>query len=422
MRHSEFLKKQISALKDKMQNLRSQIDASQSLEEVRNLTAQLEEARASLGEFEDELRQVEADNNKTEEHRGEGMNPQASFSQNPQPTNETPRREGLDTSSMEYRQAFMEYVQRGTVNSTLIERAGGDPGFTITPEIGMLIPDTMLNEIIQNVSGVYGTIYNRVRHMNIKGGVSIPIGEFKANAYWINETTVSPRQKAGESTQKITFSYYTLEIRVANSLLTSIVSLPVFEEQITRIIVEAWLKEIDTCIINGDGDGKPLGITQDERVTNEITMTEEQFSDWASWHTQLFAKVPLALRGGGEFIFPVATVEKYLRTMKDDINHPIYSEAAGLNLPDSGVTARFNGRPVLLVEPDIVQDFDTAGNGDVIGIFWNPQDYIINTNLQFGMRRYFDEETNQYVTKAIVICDGKIADTQRCWLIKKSTT
>ena len=413
----DFLRKQIDAKKAKLEELRSKVDAATTVEEVRGLTSQMEELRTSISEFEEELRKAE--DVKPEEKRGGDLDPQATFKANPQKTEE--ERNGLDRSAMEYRKAFMEYVQRGTINADLIKRAGGDPGFTITPEIGMLIPETILNRLIEKAKGIYGTIYSRVTKIAVKGGVKIPMGEFMAKAHWINETTVSPRQKIGEAKEFIEFSYHTLEIRVSNSMLSSLVSVDLFEEKIVENILYAYYKEMDYCIINGDGVGKPLGVTKDTRVTNSITLTAEQFADWKAWRTQLFAKIPLALRGGGEFIFPVSTVETYLRTMHDDVNRPIFTDinTVGLNLPESGVEGRFNGRPVLFVEPDIVQDFDSAEAGDVIGIYWVPSEYMINTQMQFGMRRYFDEETNQWVNKALTVVDGKMVDTQRCWLIKK---
>lgn len=419
----DFLKKQIEAKKKRLEAIRSQIEASQELAEVRNLSAQADELRTSIMEFEGQLAELERSEQQPrqeEEQRG-GFNPQASFRQENQAPAQAERTE-LDRGCDEYRQAFMEYVQRGTINADLITRAGGDPGFTITPEIGMLIPETILNRLIEKAKGIYGTIYSRVTKTSIKGGVKIPIGEFMAKAHWISETSVSPRQKAGEATEYIEFSYHTLEIRVANSLLTSIVSVGLFEEKIVESILYAYYKEMDTCIIKGDGNGKPLGVTVDPRVTNSVTFTADEMGTWEDWRTKLFAAIPLALRGGGEFMFPVSTVEKYFRTMHDDVNRPLYIDGVGLNLPESGYEGRFNGRPVLFVEPDLIADFDEAEEGDVIGIYWVPDEYMVNTNLQFGMRRYFDEETNQWVNKALCIVDGKMVDTQRCWLIKKGAT
>ena len=74
-----------------------------------------------------------------------------------------------------------------------------------------------------------------------------------------------------------------------------------------------------------------------------------------------------------------------------------------------------------LVEPDVVADFATAANDDVIGVYWIPNDYIINTQQNYTMRKYFDEDENEFVDKLFAVLDGKIADTKNCWLIKKKT-
>ena len=36
-----------------------------------------------------------------------------------------------------------------------------------------------------------------------------------------------------------------------------------------------------------------------------------------------------------------------------------------------------------------------------------PEEYAINENFAFTMRRYFDEELNEWVDKALVVVDGK---------------
>ena len=45
---------------------------------------------------------------------------------------------------------------------------------------------------------------------------------------------------------------------------------------------------------------------------------------------------------------------------------------------------------------------------------WVPSDYAINTNFEFGMKRYFDEDTNEWINKGLTIVDGKILDTSGC--------
>ena len=168
--------------------------------------------------------------------------------------------------------------------------------------------------------------------MNVKGGVEFPISKLTANFKWITESTVSEKQKAGDIKEKMSFSYHIGEIRVAETLLAQVVSLDVFESEITRIMVEAYVKAMDVAIISGTGSGQPLGITVDPRVTNVIEFTEEEFGDWTAWRKKLFAVIPLSKRGLGEFLFPSSTVESYLMTMKDANNRPLFKEATDLNM------------------------------------------------------------------------------------------
>ncbi len=53
-------------------------------------------------------------------------------------------------------------------------------------------------------------------------------------------------------------------------------------------------------------------------------------------------------------------------------------------------------------------DDEILAFGDVVGIFWQPNEYAINENFGFAMRKYFDEETNEWVDKALTVVDGKV--------------
>jgi HK97 family phage major capsid protein len=403
-----YLNGVIEREKAELKQLKERSDASQDLAEVRSIGQSMEAARGRLSEAEAQLRALE------QKGHDSALNPVATYSQITQ-VETTVRSENM-YASMEYRQAFKDYVQRG-VAIPAEYRAGGDLGTTVTADIGMIVPETILNEFIKEVSKVYGQVYAKVRKLNIKGGVKIPISQLSANFHWITETTVSSRQKAGDIKEYIEFSYNIGEIRVAQTLLSQIVSLDMFEQEIVRIMVEAYVKTMDNCILNGTGIGQPLGIFNDPRVTNVITLTSEEFADWTAWRKKLFAKVPLSKRGQGEFLFTPATVEANLLTMKDGNDRPLFREATDLSMGNTA--GSFFGRSVTLVEPDVVKDLDLASAGDVVGVFWTPNDYAINTQMSFGMKRWFDEEKNEWVNKGIVILDGKIIDPSGCYLIKK---
>lgn len=438
MGRKKVLEKRLQRLQDKKNNLvqRSK-EANITVDELRSIHSQLAELNEDIQDVQDEIDVIEEEmraanpqgsdpqgvdptgivNDPTQipsnAQRG-GFVPVGSFPQNQQRQNDDPY------ATMEYRNAFKNYVQRGTpIPENLIQRAGGDAGPTVAEELGAIIPTTIMNEFIKEVSKVYGQVYSKVRKLNVQGGIKFPISKLKANFKWIGETEVSERQKAGDVKDFIEFSYHIGEIRVSQTLLSQVVSLTLFESEITRIMVEAYVETMDKVIIAGTGNGQPLGITKDVRVTNVVELSATEISDWKAWRKKLFSVIPLSKRGQGEFLFTAATVESNLLTMCDGNNRPLFKEATELTVGDSGTAGKFYGRAVTLVEPDVLADFDTANTGDVIGIYWVPTDYAINTNLQFGMKRYFDEEKNEWVNKGLTIVDGKMLDTSGCYIIKK---
>ena len=406
----DFLKKLIESRSARLAEIRNLIEQSQDVNEVRSLTAEAEGIQNEVRDAQAKLAELEA-----EEQRA----------QNPEvPANavlvngrtvgsyESEQRDMEPTSTLEYRQAFMEYVQHGT---EMRQNA------ITTPDTAPAIPLTIMNEVINTVRKRYGNLYNKVRKLSVQGGVQFPIGSLQATFKWINESTVSPRQKL-DPLAKIMFSYHTAEIRIAQSFLATIVTLDAFEAKIAEVIAIAYLQAMDYAIVRGTGNGMPLGIVNDARVTNNVTMSAVQLNDWTAWRKNFFSKLPLGYRDG-EFIFCLSTVESYLETIADSNNNPIFRQSTGLEVNDGderNPNGRFFGRDIALVEPDILPDFDTASSNDVIGIYWQPQEYAINENFGFTMRRYYDEENNEWVDKALVVVDGKILNPNGFWLIKKA--
>ena len=411
----DYLKKLIESKSKKINEIRSKIQASQDVNEVRSLTAEAEELQTEIKEAEAKLNEIEA-----EEARS--AVPAEAKLVNPMVKGSFKAEEKRDAEnvleSMEYRNAFKAYVQNGTKLPSEIR------GQVIsTDETGAAIPLTIMNEVINTVRKRYGNLYNKVRKMNVKGGVDFPIGALQASFKWINESTVSPRQKT-DKLGKVSFSYYTAEIRIAQSFVSSIVTIDDFETKIAEVIAIAYLQAMDQGIVNGTGDGQMTGILNDARVTNVVELTAADINSWKAWRTKFFSKLPLGYRAG-EFIFPLSTVETYLETMSDANNNPVFRQATGLEVNDGDAVnpnGRFFGRDISLVEPDILPDFDSAEAGDVIGIFWQPEEYAINENFGFTMRRYFDEETNEWVDKAIVVVDGKVLNPNGYYLIKKKAS
>lgn len=428
----EILKKKEKRLKEKRDALQAKALASENADEVRSINAQmedlnaeLEEVRAELAVLAEEARAAaEAVEQRTAPPAGAHLvngEVVAGFSQT---GTVTQKRENVDPfGTLEYRQAFMAYAQTGQAIPTSLYQRDGMPANTST--LGATIPTTVLNEFINEIRKRYGNLYAKVRKLNIQGAVKVPIAQLQATFKWITEDTVSPRQDGGKINDFVEFSYNMAEIRVSQTLLSSIVSLDIFEREIVRVMMIAYMQAMDVGIVRGTGVGQMLGILNDPRVLatgNEIAMTANEINNWTAWRKKFFAKLPLGYRAG-EFIFPLGTVDAYLETMADSNNNPIFRQATGLEVNDGDAmnpNGRFFGREIALVEPDILPDFDSAASGDVIGIYWQPEEYAINTNMAFGMRRWFDEERNEWVNKMLTVVDGKVLNPMGIWLIKKA--
>ena len=427
-------------LNAKKAQLAERCAASTDANEVRALSAELDDVNADIADVNAEIAEIEADENmpvtrsatvpttaQTVNAAVEGVNV-GSFN-NPQ---QVGRSNPLE--SMEYRQAFMNYVQRGVEipanlmsdinayrDSLPAEQRAGVP--IATPDTAPAIPLTIMRRVTNTLRKRYGNLYAKVDKTQIPGGVEMAIGSLGATFKWVKEGTVSPRQKLNKL-GKIQFSYYTAEIRVAQTFLSQLLVMDDFENKIVEVIVVAYMQAMDDGIVNGSGDGQMTGILNDPRVAatgQYVEMTAAQFADWRAWKKNFIAKLPLGYRFG-EWIFPMSTVDGYLSTMADANNRPIYREATGLEVNDGddmNPNGRFFGRDVSIVEPDILPDFDAANDGDVVGIYWDPREYAINENFGFTMRRYFDDETNEWVDKALVVVDGKVKNPYAFWLIKK---
>ena len=118
-----------------------------------------------------------------------------------------------------------------------------------------------------------------------------------------------------------------------------------------------------------------------------------------------------------EFAMAKQTYVGNLCTLKDANGQPI--DKAGFDVSDKQY--KFNEYPVLRTEQDLFKSFDLCANGEYFGIFWVPEEaYGINSNMTFGYKRYFDEDKNKWITKGLVILDGKPLNTNYIYLLKKA--
>lgn len=416
---TEKLKARLNALEAKAQE-------TEDINELRSIYAQIKDIKSDFADL-DESRseQPPAD---AVRHNAEVVASyrSATAKKKQENTGENP------LASEEYRKEFMRFVQRNIpisgemrskinayYNSLQPEQRAGLSISTDTTAAA--IPIVLMQEIINTAKVRYGNIYAKVRKMAIPAGVGFAVGDLAAEFKWINESTVSPTQKT-DDLARISFSYHEAECRIARSYLSTLLTLSDFESKLVEVIAVAYAKAMDLAIVRGAGNGSPLGIINDPRVTKVVTMTEAQINNWQYWKKNVFAEIPPAY-ADGEFIIPKATINAYLETMADSNNRPIYRETTGLvvgSSDDRYPRAEFFGHETAVTEATVLPAFQTANSGDVVAIFWQPWEYAINEPLGFNLKRYDNENTNQIVDKALFVADGKVLNPKGFILIKKA--
>jgi len=78
------------------------------------------------------------------------------------------------------------------------------------------------------------------------------------------------------------------------------------------------------------------------------------------------------------------------------------------------------GIPVTLCDymPSFAGDLPA---GTVFAFLFNFKDYILNTNLNMGIKRYEDNETDDFITRAVMLADGKVVVPQSLVLLTKKS-
>ena len=311
--------------------------------------------------------------------------------------------------SPEYNTAFMNFACRNVPIPAQFQNAAAN---TTTADAGAVIPTTMVKEIIRELKE-RGIIFQQMRHLNIQGGIEIPILDLKPTANWVGEGA-SEDQKL-QANNKISFSYYGLECKIAQSILASVVTIEAFQKLFVELATEAVIEAIEKGVFAGTGEGQMLGVCKDPRVTNVVELTAEEFAKWESWKKKVFAKIKKRYQKG-KFYMAQGTFEGYIDGMVDNAGQPIGRINYGIT---GGPQYRFGGKDVDTVEDDVLPLFDTAVAGDVVAVFMDMKNYIFNSNMTMTVVHWTDHDTNQKKTKVMLICDGKIGDANGVILVKK---
>lgn len=309
----------------------------------------------------------------------------------------------------EYMTAFKNFVCSRT---PIPEKFRNEAVSTGADDAGAVIPTTMMQEIIRGLEE-RGLIFQSLRHLNITAGVEIPIADLKPVAHWVGEGASEDQKLSAKNS--VSFKYYGLECKISQSILTSVVTVAAFQKLFVELAVEAVFAAVEIGVFNGTGENQMLGIFNDKRVKNVVTMSPEEFASFSAWKKKVFAKIKKSY-GRGKFYMAEGTFQGHIDGMVDELGQPVGRTNYGL---DSEPTYGFGGKRVETVEDDVITPYDTAAEGDYVAAYLNLKDYVFNSNMQMTVVHWTDNENNKKKTKVMLICDGKIADPNGVILIKK---
>lgn len=395
-------------IKDRIEKIKKRkVEINEILQdEKRAKEANLKELEKEVIELNDELQELELrqsliDQTQKIENNAIQTRTVETFS------TKTEKRDSIEnvTNTIEYRKAFMRYVLRG-------EKIPGelrDDEITYTTDVGAVIPETVLNRIVEKLEAT-GMILPLVTRTSIKGGVTVPTSSVKPVATWVAEGAGSDKQK--KPVGSITFAYHKLRCAAAVSLEVDTMALPVFETTLINNIVEAMTKSLEQAIISGDGSGKPKGILAETPPTDQSLPVSAIGYDIL---VEAEAALPLEYEANAVWCMTKKTFMSFVG-MVDNAGHPI----ARVNYGISGRPERtLLGRNVVLC--NYLSSFDNAEEDEPFAFIFNFSDYILNTNYQMGVKRYEDNETDDQVTKAVMLVDGKVVDNNSLVVLTKAS-
>lgn len=303
-------------------------------------------------------------------------------------------------SSMEYRRAFMNHVMNGAAIPQKFVNADQN---TKTSDAGAVIPTTTMERIIEKLEDA-GKLYNLVTKTAYKGGVSVPTSTAKPTASWLSEGAKGDRQK--KVVGSITFGYHKLKCSVSISLEMSVMALSVFENTIVNNVSTAMIKAIENGILNGTGSGEPKGILEETPPTGQAIEVAAAGKLTYSLLCDAEAALPEAYENGAVWVMSKKTFMKFIG-MVDDSKQPIARTNYGLGgKPERALL----GRPVICTE-NMPTYTDSVAADTIFAAIFKFDDYLLNSNLEMTIKSFEDNDTDDTVTKAIMIVDGKAVDT-----------
>ena len=310
--------------------------------------------------------------------------------------------------SIEYRNAFMNYVLNGTAIPAKLVNAAAT---TKTTDVGAVISPTVINRIVEKMETI-GMILPLVTRTAFAAGATVPTSNVKPEATWVAEGGTSDTQK--KTTGQIDIKGYKLRCAISMTLETSVMSLQVFEAVFVNSVSEAMVKAQEKAFITGSGSGQPKGVLTEAVADGQNIDLAANADPTYQTLVDAEAAIPLAYENGAVWNMTKKTFMKFVG-MVDANKQPIARVNYGI---DGKPERTLLGRRVVL--NDYMTSLGATITADtVVAFIFDWSDYMFNTNYNMVVKTYEDNDTEDQITKAVMICDGKAIDRNSLVTITK---
>lgn len=312
--------------------------------------------------------------------------------------------------SVEYRKAFMNYVVGGKAIPDKFRNASTT---TKTTDVGAVISPTVINRIVEKMESI-GMILPLVTRTTFAAGATVPTSAVKPVATWVAEGATSDKQK--KTTGQIDIKGYKLRCAISMTLETSVMSLQVFETTFINNVSEAMVKAQEIAFISGTGTGQPKGVLTETVETGQNIEIAAASDPTYQTLVDAEAALPLAYENGAVWNMTKKTFMKFIG-MVDSNKQPIARVNYGINgQPERSLL----GRRVVL--NDYMTSLGATITSDtVVAFLFDWTDYMFNTNYNMTIKSYEDNDTEDQVTKAVMICYGKTIDKNSLVTVTKKS-
>lgn len=317
-------------------------------------------------------------------------------------------------STIAYRTAFKDWVLNKRTSPALssLNTRGAVTSTTSDNVNSVIIPTTVTEKLFKRNERA-GYLFGRVRKTNYPAGMKVPTSNIHPRLEWVAENTVA--KKTGATTDELVFTAHKGQIRFAISLESQVMTLDGFEEMLVEKILEGCEESFDEVIVIGDGVGKPKGIlTCVDYEKKAVKMNNVQIEDYSYW-IKIYSKIPLKMQSKSQLHINKVDWQAHVLGMKDTNGKVIALETMGFG---GELKPIFMGREVILLEDQGLPTFDSLTGSEsmskatAFAYFSYDDDYWFNSNMQLTLRDYIDEETDERVFKATILCDGKEVDDE----------